>query len=85
MGTFVLEIPRDPTAKELAAIQQMMDASAESHNREVQRVMAEEGVDQNCAGDVVYLRTRLRHTPELERRLIELHKEGTPPNIMEWC
>jgi len=42
------------------------------------------GISQACANDVVYLRTRMRHTPELEAELIRLHKAGTPPNVMEF-
>ncbi len=37
-----------------------------------------------CADDVIYLRSRQRHTPELEQELIALHKAGTPPNIFEF-
>lgn len=37
-----------------------------------------------CANDVLYLRTRNRHTQALEEQLIELWKAGTPPNIYEF-
>lgn len=37
-----------------------------------------------CIADVKYLRTRNRHTPELEQQLIALHKAGTPPNMCEF-
>lgn len=45
---------------------------------------AELNVSIACAADVEYLRTRNRHTPELEQELIELHKKGTPPNIFSF-
>lgn len=34
--------------------------------------------------DVEYLRTRNRWTHDLENTLIELHKSGTPPNMMSF-
>ena len=37
-----------------------------------------------CISDIAYLRTRNRHTSELEEELIRLHRAGTPPNIMEF-
>lgn len=39
------------------------------------------GVSVNCAHDVWYLRTRSRHTPELEAELIARWAAGIPPNI----
>ena len=42
------------------------------------------GVSVECAGDVWYLRTRSRHTPELEAELIALHAAGTPPNMQAY-
>lgn len=45
---------------------------------------AELNVSFACATDVEYLRTRNRHTPELEQELIELHRKGTPPNIFSF-
>jgi hypothetical protein len=42
------------------------------------------GVSVNCAHDVWYLRTRSRHTPELEAELITLHAAGTPPNMCDF-
>jgi hypothetical protein len=68
----------------MLAFQDFMDAVAEEHEREVDRVMRDLDVSEGCVSDVVYLRTRSRHTPELEQRLIELYRAGTPPNIMEF-
>ena len=39
------------------------------------------GVSVNCAQDVWYLRTRSRHTPELEAELIARWAAGIPPDI----
>lgn len=47
-------------------------------------IMKKYGVDRSCAQDIEYLRTRARHTEELENELIALHKAGTPPNMMEF-
>lgn len=51
---------------------------------EALKIMAELGVNEQCANDVGYLRTLNHHTPELERELIELHKAGNPPNMTEF-
>jgi len=45
----------------------------------IRDLATELGVSVNCAYDVWYLRTRSRHTPELEAELITLHAAGTPP------
>jgi len=37
-----------------------------------------------CATDVWYLRQRSRWTQELEKELIRLYNEGTPPNVLEF-
>jgi hypothetical protein len=42
------------------------------------------GVTIECARDILYLRTRHRHTQELEDELIRLHSAGTPPNMMDF-
>ena len=41
-------------------------------------------VSERCAADILYLRTRQRHTLELEQQLIRLHELGTPPNILDF-
>lgn len=41
-------------------------------------------VSEECASDVWYLRSRHRHTLELEAELIRLHKAGTPPDIFNF-
>jgi hypothetical protein len=50
----------------------------------IQQLAKDLDVSDACAADVYYLRTRSRHTPELELELIRLHKEGNPPNICDW-
>lgn len=61
-------------------------ASSVSETEE-DRVAAElmrQGMSRNCALDVAYLRTRSRHTPELEARLIASHKAGRMILICDW-
>lgn len=55
-----------------------------THESYIVDLAAELGVSMSCAADVEYLRTRNRHTPELEQELIELHRKGTPPNIFSF-
>lgn len=50
----------------------------------VEVVMSAHEVSEDCAVDILYLRTRNRWTVDLEKELINLHKAGTPPNIMEF-
>jgi hypothetical protein len=40
------------------------------------------GVSEDCAAAVEYLRSRKRHTSQLESELIELYAKGNPPNNM---
>ena len=70
-----------------------MDSDAENISKDYAEFMAnyieelseELGVSQNCAHQICYLRTRRRWTQELEDELIQLHKEGNPPdNIFEF-
>lgn len=65
-------------------IQDLLDAQATSLNKHVANVATSMGISQACAADVVYLRTRNRHTDELEAELIHLHQIGTPPNMCEF-
>lgn len=51
---------------------------------EILDIMEEHDVSRACAQDVIYLRTRSRHTPELEKQLIDTHKKGIPVNILEF-
>jgi len=60
------------------------ELAKDSTNDFLSDLVRELGVSLKCASDVWYLRTRARHTQELESELIRLHKEGTPPNIYEF-
>ena len=66
-------------------MQQFFNATAEFHSDEIAKLIAENpGMSQACAADVSYLRTRSRHTPELEKRLIAEHASGKKINICDW-
>lgn len=41
-------------------------------------------VSEACAWDVWYLRSRSRWTQNLENELIQLHKDGNPPNMCDF-
>lgn len=73
----------DLTLEQKAAIVAINEYHEEM-NRHMQSLAAELGVSVECATDVWYLRTRSRHTPELEAELIALHAAGTPPNMCEF-
>lgn len=60
-----------------------MDAGAESMEMEIERISREVG-SPGLGVDIWYLRTRSRHTPELEAKLIEFHRKGIRPNINEF-
>jgi hypothetical protein len=71
--------------KQILVIQQFLDAASASMSAEMKQLMSDLGISESCALDVAYLRTRSRHSPELEQKLIALHKVGTPPqNIFEF-
>lgn len=53
-------------------------------NDYVAELAKELNVSYECAIDIAYLRTRNRHTEQLEKDLIALHIKGNPPNIMEF-
>lgn len=74
----------DITNMQADEVQQIMDASAEAYNKEIEKVMKEFDLVPFAAMDVVYLRTRSRWTPELEKRLIQEHREGKKINICDW-
>lgn len=73
------------TDEQINLMQQAFDAMAEGMNREVDQFMKEHPTaSEACARDVVYLRTRSRHSRELEERLIKEHAAGTVINICDW-
>lgn len=84
-NTFCVELnPKQMTDKDWDSFQEAMDKVAEETNRAIAQLAYDLGVDEGCARDVWYLRTRSRHTPELESELIKLHKAGTPPNMCDF-
>lgn len=81
----ILEIKGPLTTEMMDILQQFGNATAEFHSDEVSQLMAQHpGMTEACAMDVSYLRTRSRHTPELEARLIAEHKAGNKINISDW-
>lgn len=56
---------------------------AKSMQKEYENIASALNCSIDCAADIYYLRTRSRHTPELEAELIRLYSIGTPPNIYE--
>ncbi len=54
---------------------------AQSYWDNIQKFATSMNITQECAMDVLYLRSKKRHTRELENKLIELHRKGTPPKI----
>ena len=66
------------------SLHEAMNSYYESIHAGIDSLAAELGVTKECALDVWYLRSRSRHTSELEAELIRLHKEGNPPNVCEF-
>jgi hypothetical protein len=81
--TFTVQIPVDDTQK-MEQFQEMMDKIYDETYRYITDLADKLNVSEACASDIVYLRSRSRWTPELEQLLIQLHKEGTPPNIFQF-
>ena len=65
--------------------QKVLNDIQDETNKYIENLAKELNISVACAMDVWYLRTRSRHTPELEKKLIQLHKDGTPPNICEFA
>ncbi len=61
-----------------------MDAYYKYLEESETRLSTELGVSRECAKDILYLRTRHRHTQALEDELIALHKAGNPPCMMDF-
>ncbi len=74
----------DNTDDAMRALGDFLSAQYEEHTRTIDELSRTLGVSRSCANDVMYLRTRSRWTEELEAELIRLHKDGTPPNVMEF-
>lgn len=84
METFCIEMPSMDDKEAWENFQKFMDFLYDEHVAYEKQLSSELGISEECARDVVYLRTRSRHTPELEEELIALHKAGTPPNVNEF-
>ena len=65
-------------------LQAIMDAYYDSMVKSIKSLATELDVSEECACDVLYLRSRSRWSPELEQRLIDMHREGNPPNICDF-
>ena len=68
----------------MARLQTVMDDIAESTDKYISALASKLNISEVCAHDVFYLRSRSRHTPELEAQLIALHAEGNPPNMCDF-
>lgn len=66
------------------SFEDVQDKYYEEMNQYIKNLAVELGVSIECATDVWYLRTRSRHTLELEAELIALHATGTPPNMCDF-
>lgn len=51
---------------------------------QLETIASEKGCSIACAGDILYLRSRLRWTQELEQALVAAHAEGKEVNIYEF-
>ncbi len=83
MQNFVIS-KTNPTKQDLDTLSEIMAKVQDETVLYIQSLAKELNVSENCAGDVWYLRTRSRWTQELENQLIQLHKEGNPPNMCDF-
>lgn len=81
MSTFSVDLT---TVEDWNSFQQIMDEYQEEQINYIKSLAEELNVSEGCAADVLYLRSRSRHTDELEKELIQLHNEGNPPNVCEF-
>lgn len=81
MSTFSVDLTK---VENWDAFNEIMNDYQEEQMKYVESLAQELGVSVKCAEDVNYLRSRSRHTEELEAELIRLHKEGNPPNVFEF-
>lgn len=83
METFCVEIPANNSEK-MGDFQAMMNEIHDATMDYISKLAVELGVDEVCAAEVWYLRSRSRHTEALEAELICLHRAGTPPNLCDF-
>lgn len=86
MGTFCIEMDGEDlkNKEKLMDLNEIMSLFQDEQALYITQLAEKLNVTEHCAQDVAYLRTRSRHTQELEEQLIELHKSGNPPNIFEF-
>ena len=81
----VIQFSGELTQAQIYCLQKVGDSMAEHINNQTQEVLTQyPGLTDGGAADVVYLRTRSRHTLELEARLVKSHLEGKAININDW-
>ena len=83
LQTVVISID-NPTPEALDQLSELMAVVQDEMTEYIQKLAVELNVPEACAMDVYYLRTRSRWMPELEAELIQLHQQGTPPNMCEF-
>lgn len=84
MENFFVTFPGNPSQEQWDAINETMKAANKEICSYIEDLSDELKCSLECATDVYYLRTRSRWTPELEEKLILLHRQENPPNIMEF-
>lgn len=72
------------TPGDFRALTELLNVHQESMVKSQQTLAQELDVSDACASDILYLRTRSRHTQALEEELIRLHRAGTPPNMCDF-
>lgn len=82
MSVFVADLKKIEVEGKMDEFQEFLDKVAEETINYISELAQKLNITEACAEDVWYLRTRSRWSQELEDKLIELHKAGTPPNIM---
>ena len=86
MKTFCIKLNNDDLQdkQNMKVLQDFMDEVINELNKETNKIANELNVSIRCASDIVYLRTRSRWSEKLESELIELYKNGNPPNIYDF-
>lgn len=84
INSFVVNMGPNPSLKEMDDMQNYLNDIASKLQTDAEKLAIVRCVTVACAQDMLYLRTRNRWTKELEDQLIQLHLEGTPPNMFEY-
>ena len=72
------------TSEKMEVIQEFSDQSFDDWNSNLDSLMKEFNLSRGGASDVLYLRSRSRWTPELEKELISIYQRGDSVNVFEW-